>query len=260
MSMTIPNTLPEWDYPPTKTKQNLVVCSIPRTGSNLLCFTLAQQRNLGVPLEYFNFNHRHLALGKRLGFTFPDDYTQSIGPSTILNYTRTIQRYRTTPNGVFGCKIHWKHFHLLFNTISDQYSLEDFFPMPSLIFMHRKNRVEQAVSLFFAHNSTEWFTNKQLDRAYHAYSYERFLALLNEIHDSEQQWMKYFKKVKHLPILVINYENLIADFKQTILSVYEFLNIVPDSTEFTAPIVKQEHPKKGEYIERFIEEFKSNNK
>ena len=49
----IPDFEPQWDLPKTPLKSAYIVCTTPRTGSNLLCFALVEQ-GIGTPLEYLN--------------------------------------------------------------------------------------------------------------------------------------------------------------------------------------------------------------
>jgi LPS sulfotransferase NodH len=86
-----------------------LLCCIERTGSNLLAQTLAGTGVAGRPVEYFNPVEQ-----KR-------PWMQDIlGDSTMVAGLPKILRAGTTPNGLFGAKLHWVHLRHLGMSISEQ--------------------------------------------------------------------------------------------------------------------------------------------
>jgi LPS sulfotransferase NodH len=78
-----------WSGPPTK---QLMIASVPRSGSTAFCLALWRTHLLGAPLEYLNFQ---LMAGE-------SRWTK------LLHYERKfwreLRRTRTDPNGVFSYK------------------------------------------------------------------------------------------------------------------------------------------------------------
>jgi trehalose 2-sulfotransferase len=79
-----------------------LLCSIPRTGSGLLAGALIATGVAGRPREYFNPSPQDKSMVRAV----LDDSTVVTGFSKILIAG-------TTPNGVFGTKLHWDHLRHL---------------------------------------------------------------------------------------------------------------------------------------------------
>jgi hypothetical protein len=100
------NLLPRWGalaIPGTIDRQAIdmakqyAICTIPRTGSNLLCDYLRNAGTLGAPGEFFNSK------------VIQDEYFNALGlPSDALpveRYVRWLKATYTSASGVFGFKI-----------------------------------------------------------------------------------------------------------------------------------------------------------
>jgi LPS sulfotransferase NodH len=74
-----------------------MICSLPRTGSSLLCELLAGTLLAGLPAEYFRPD-RIAMLRRRWRVESFDDYLGAL-----------LGR-KTSPNGVFGIKVHWGQY------------------------------------------------------------------------------------------------------------------------------------------------------
>src|SRR5437899_2678408 len=80
-------------------KQSYLICATPRSGSYLLCEALTNTSLAGRPTEFFDLHQEKKLL----------DYWQL----TVNEYDQYISKVfslGTTPNGVFGAKIHWFTF------------------------------------------------------------------------------------------------------------------------------------------------------
>jgi LPS sulfotransferase NodH len=84
-----------------------LVCCIERTGSNLLTGALARTGLAGQPLEYFNHSDRDKPW-----------MIEILGDQDIVSGFSRVLKAGTTPNGVFGAKIHLGHFRRLGMTIA----------------------------------------------------------------------------------------------------------------------------------------------
>src|SRR4051812_7686283 len=138
------------------------VCATPRSGSTLLCRSLAATGVAGRPEEYFE-RLRHSGLPRE-----PREYFGGLPPQDadlldLLPETRTgrpqhadldreLPRYLedgTTPNGVFGSKLMWGHLEDLLARLGPD-TLEDRLGRLDYVHVTREDKVAQAVSLWRA--------------------------------------------------------------------------------------------------------------
>lgn len=75
-----------------------LICCIERTGSNLLAEALVQTGSAGRPFEYFSPVLQDKPWMRGI-----------LGDATMLTGFTQILRAASTPNGVFGAKLHWVH-------------------------------------------------------------------------------------------------------------------------------------------------------
>ena len=190
-----------------------MVCSTPRSGSGLLCRGLAGTERAGAPLEYFNSVHRG-TLSDRWG----------CGPS-LGDYVKALYAHRTTPDGLFGTKLHWDQFVALraeaLGTTADLSVdfLERLFPNVTYVRIMRRDLDRQAVSLWYALNTGTWsVASDDIDdgeRAGVPYSREGIERCRNEIENAEAQWDRVLRFNGIQPIQVV-YEELDAAYAETI--------------------------------------------
>lgn len=79
-----------------------LICCIERTGSNLLTGALTRTRLAGQPREYFNQSDLNKPWMREI-----------LGDAGLIDGLPRILAAGTTPNGVFGAKIHLGHFRRL---------------------------------------------------------------------------------------------------------------------------------------------------
>jgi LPS sulfotransferase NodH len=118
-----------------------MICSVPRSGSSLLCEMLANTLHAGMPAEYFRPDR--IAMFKRRW-----------GVATFDEYRRALLERKTSPNGVFGLKVHWAQYG---PTVEDR-DPTGLFPNIRFIYIRRLDRVRQAVSWVRAFQTGSWST------------------------------------------------------------------------------------------------------
>lgn len=91
-----------------------LICCIERTGSNLLADALAGTGVAGLPREYFNPVEQSSPWMREI----------LIGANAVDGLDRIVNA-ATTPNGVFGAKVHWRHFHFLGMLFNGAWSEEE---------------------------------------------------------------------------------------------------------------------------------------
>jgi trehalose 2-sulfotransferase len=82
-----------------------LVCASPRSGTELLCRCLAATGVVGRPQEYFLAEDPAKLPDWRFWEEGP--YAAGHDVSDRESYLSLVYRLGTTPNGVFGAKIHW---------------------------------------------------------------------------------------------------------------------------------------------------------
>jgi LPS sulfotransferase NodH len=87
-----------------------LLCCIERTGSNLLAEALAGMGIAGRPVEYFN------PVGQDKPWM-----RDILGDSSLMEGLPKILAAGTTPNGIFGAKVHWVHFRYLGMSITGEW-------------------------------------------------------------------------------------------------------------------------------------------
>ena len=85
-----------------KPSRGYLICGQERTGSTLLVQMLSATQVAGNPIEYFNPVMQDQPRLRKI-----------LGDSNLLDGFAKILDAGTTPNGVFGAKIHWNHFRFL---------------------------------------------------------------------------------------------------------------------------------------------------
>lgn len=181
------------DYPVREsTGRFYLICSTPRSGSHYLGHLLHQTGQFGFPLEYFNRGNLG-QWGVRFGTSdLQDTYTQ-------------IKRHRTSPTGVFGCKL---HYHQLRSLLRSQ-DFATLFPDARAIFLTRDDLPGQAVSYARAQCTGQWISGIT-PRRDPVYSRRRIDRCLQDIIRENAGWT-WFIAHQGIRFLHLTYEALLAD-------------------------------------------------
>ncbi|MEO0736278.1 MAG: Stf0 family sulfotransferase [Cyanobacteria bacterium J06649_12] len=226
------------DLLPTK---SIVICSTGRSGSTLLCKTLSNLNCVGQSEEFF----------------LPQILERNAVRSSadeLYDYLPKIYREGTTPNQVFGIKLHWDHMKTLTKiartdpTLASKSNLEIlnlFFPNPRFIFIRRGDLAKQAISASIGYQTGVYMIPKdfQGEPAYrkkkvffnplNIYRYKQGLRARNK------NWTTFFEQ-NNLPFFEVVYEDLVKEFEPTIRQVMDFCDIeLPDETPIVQGTKKQ---------------------
>jgi LPS sulfotransferase NodH len=128
----------------------------PRLASYTIAFTLRSGSNLLC--DYLTAN----------GFGRPNEYFQhSLEPATPRDFSTALQRLLTehSVNGIFGAKVTWDQKNWFVDAIRRHFGSDDgvdfLSPRHRWIFLRRRDKVEQAVSVFRAKESGAWTSAQQ---------------------------------------------------------------------------------------------------
>ena len=166
--------------PPGKT---LIIATLQRSGSTLLCEKMRSTGVLGNPEEYFNREEK----------------------------TPTVERCAriaasATPNGVAATKLFPSHFYELSRDIR----LTEWFPDPVWIYLERRDRLGQAISWAKAWQDGAWTSKSAAvkNAEYSAYGIDFALA---QIAIGTGRWTSFFARTGIEPLRLF-YEDTLDDF------------------------------------------------
>ena len=197
-----------------------------RTGSTLLCKALESTRVAGIPNEW-------LLTGQYNANNNPYDIQQELW------------KKGTSDNGVLGIK--FSMHNPCFNNIiklfkqlpggkekkQDIHIWNNALPNCKHIFMTRGNKVRLAVSWWRAIQSGEWGrrhgSKPKVADLVDKYSFDAINHLVMECTMREAGIQELFSQVNIIPFTIV-YEDFILDYKNTVLSVLDYLDIEYDNS------------------------------
>jgi trehalose 2-sulfotransferase len=244
------------------------VCATPRSGSTLLCRSLAATGIAGRPEEYFE-RLRHSGLPRE-----PREYFEGIrDPSflALLPETRTgdpadagLDRLLpralaagTTPNGVFGAKLMWGYFGDFLGRLGTtpegpavERLSERFGPL-RWVHVTRGDKVAQAVSLWRAVQTRAWSAG-DATATEPVYDARGIAHLRDQVTRQDAAWRNWLAGKRIEPHRV-EYERFVADHAATLRGVLAHLGLevarIPDP-----PMHRQGDARSESWVARFNEE------
>jgi LPS sulfotransferase NodH len=249
-----------------------LVCATQRSGSTLLCELLKGTEVAGVPDEYFEglrstgmprqprqyFEHPSgAAIAEGLSPLDPGDPEK---PGEFEGWFSYVLHRGTTPNGVFGAKMMWNYLDDFRERIAELPGLADLtfnealdqvFPNLHLVFVRRRDKVAQAVSLWKAIQTQHWRNEVEVDPIPRAatYDYEALRHLLDELHRWDARWEDWFHATGREPIRVI-YEDFVGSRAATVGRVLDALGIDPPEPD-GRPMRRQADELSRDWVDRF---------
>jgi trehalose 2-sulfotransferase len=210
-----------------------VICTSPRSGSTLLCEGLTQTGRAGAPAEFFDHRERVTRYWmRRFRIAEASAFADAIVAAT------------STPNGVFGTKLHWTthpdmHHALcasLAHRIPDapQRSLDELlrakFSPVRYIWLRRRNKVAQGISHFRATRSAFWHIaagrpgkRRAVDAAV-GFDFGAIDRTIAWAHEYDRQWKNYFMHDRLAPLQLV-YEDVAASYDTSIRKVLDFIGV-----------------------------------
>ena len=252
-----------------ETRKLLVVASVERTGSTLLCSILRGTKRAGTPIEYLNIHTRNFANFRRqhgvpkikpllrpLGWLrsatrrYPWRKISWFEPGSYRRYLEQIAAVNTTENGVFGIKMHWNQYerHML-----DVGATVDLWKVPvTWVRITRRDEIRQAISFVRAAQTESWNSNMAAIKE-PVYDGPAIAQALDRIAHENMQWSNYFASNNISP-LHITYEELIGDTPATIGKI---MNLIGEQLgEIPASQVRpQSDSRNGQWAAQFITEY-----
>jgi LPS sulfotransferase NodH len=179
---------PERDFPAAECRFKYLICSTPRCGSTLLCGALASTGRAGWPAEYLTPPYRKAFL-ERIGADLSVWTKERWLSSGDAEYWQFLLKHRTSPNGVFGMKIHFDQMQANFH---DPAAMRAFLAQfDHFVFLTRRDRLAQAVSFHKARATGVYRVapDETVERVPAVpYSFRRIVHALNLIVARENRW------------------------------------------------------------------------
>jgi trehalose 2-sulfotransferase len=225
------------------TTSSFFVCATPRSGSSLLSEALEVTMIAGRPREYFEP-------------AYEQDWFARLGIAADTQYVEKFLAAGTTPNGVFGAKVHWHQFmHLRAKlrliqggVASDLELLRRTFPNLKYVFLTRRDKVLQAVSYVKALRTDLWHSlnpDAEGTRATPApaptpsFDVAEIDRWVTRFMEDETRWHRYFERAGIEPLEVV-YEEFLETYESTVLAILHHLDIpIPQGMNVAPPRLRK---------------------
>ena len=234
-----------------------LICATPRTGSTLLCESLMNTGLAGYPEEYFSPDAE-------------DTFHRSLGVSTFKPFLEKVLEEKTTPNGVFGAKVKMPEFFPYFirklketdaeaESLSDADLLSQTFPNLHYVWITRRSKVRQAVSLLKAIQTSVWKTRsvkpQKTPQEPLQYVFDGIDLLVQRIVTHEAIWQEFFDRYDIRPFMVV-YEDFVNDYEGTARRILDYLGVrvTGDLRGGQRVLMRQADGLSDEWVERYLRE------
>jgi LPS sulfotransferase NodH len=249
------------EAPPVVPARSYIIATAPRTGSSLLSEALTATARAGSPDEFFDPTPGNEAHWARR-YKAPEG----------AGYLDRIVAESTTPNGVFGVKLHWHQVPSLRARLAQALPvaetpdnrpifdlLQQRLPGIRFVWLSRRNKVAQAISYYRAARSQVWRSwndarhpnvtpacNPEFDRT----AIEEFLRTVKSM---DTGWRRFFQHHR-IPALIVIYEDFVQSFAPTVRGVLKFLDIRYDDVVLPPPALQRLSDAESEEWERRFRE------
>ena len=234
-----------------------VVCTIPRSGSNLLTDGLRDTRRAGMPKQFF-LPKAEAGYAAELGIDPVVDYA---------GYVRAIVNTKVTRNEVFGFKLmSWylddfvarlREAHGFGNSATgDLELLRSAFPRLCFLRIVRRHKLRQALSTARALQTGLWKVQKGKSILREPeFDPDLIEQSLHEAERQEKIWDDFFQRIGVKPFEV-EYEHLCQDYEATIRTALNFLRIrLPTNARVGPPVTTRQADEISRmWEERFLAE------
>jgi len=221
-----------------------IICTAPRTGSSLLGEALTSTGRAGRPREYFDIHKRN-----------EQNWINQFKITQDKDYLEKVIAAGTTPNGVFGLKLHWHQIPALAAKFASATGaqlkapnaalndlLQDRFSTVHYLWLRRRNTIAQGISYYRATRSDVWRVRTE-DRSnstaavpFDFAEIERFIKLVDGF---DRGWHDFFTLKKIKP-LALDYEDFIADYENTIRAICKYIGVDSDRLSIGSHAYRQQ--------------------
>jgi trehalose 2-sulfotransferase len=232
-------------------EKSFLIITTPRSGSTLLS-VLLENSGCGRPIEAFNPNRNYRSR-----------YPLGIDYSDAFAYINKAIEFQTV-NHIMGMKFHRNQFHIFQENARRLLGLEEkeqtdpevsevFFPKARYIFLQRRNKIKQAISLSKALQNGIWNESAEQDQSYRKYvlpalyDREHIERCYDLLVAQDAAWLHYLES-SGLPAIQLWFEDLIKDYSAKTKEVFDFLDF--KSTEINKPPLRRQSNQESEVWEK----------
>ncbi len=245
------------------TRRSVILCTQMRSGSWMLSDLCQQTGLLGQPEEYFRPDYRH---------HWSAEWGIAMRRSYAL-YVASAIRHTSTPNGVFGVKMHayqmnWflRQLRVTWGTdpdTTDSEILERWLPSATFVHLRRRDVARQAISYYRAAHSNVWFEIREDEPAAaehnpaerQTFSEEAVWGEIryfeNALVTQERTWSRFFAATGIEP-LELSYEELVDEPAEAVQQILALMDIEPPNDLEVCPRLKRQS---NEDTERWLERY-----
>lgn len=267
-------------------QRSYVVCATPRSGSTLLCKTLADTGVAGRPEEYFEARAAS-GIPRRPREYFDDAPGTGLAavpdvdpPAHAYSDLRGVRDYRahlratlergTTPNGVFGAKLMWMHVDdllALARTLPEHRGaglrelLAALLGDVRYVWVRRRDGVAQAVSLWRAMQTQAWRSDADEPPAPGSepeprYDFPALHHLVGRLQREDAAWGRWFAEHAIEP-LELFYEELVDDPRAAADAVMLRIGLTlqPATGDGSPPLTRQADDTSTSWAQRYRAEM-----
>jgi LPS sulfotransferase NodH len=221
-----------------------LICCCERTGSTLLGDALINTGIVGRPHGYFSRVALHNPRTRRILREMNDD-----------NYLDKVVAAATTPNGVFGAKVHWEHFVTLIakaellagarhgevpSRVPELLGLS--LPNLQYIWLARRNEVARAISHYRAKKTDRWHVDSRWttddSEGEPDFDFHQIDAFVRSGRSDELRWRQFFQDHDIVPLELL-YEEMIRDIEGAVRRVLEFVGIAGEDVQLPPPTLRK---------------------
>ena len=222
------------------------ICCSERTGSTLLGNALISTGMAGRPRSYFNrVAHYNPRFQKLLGDAKDDD-----------RYLDRVMVAATTPNKVFGGKVHWEHLLNLLAKVdraspperaalSPLDRLQAHFPDLRFVWLTRRNAVARAISHYRVTKTNRWqidarwVTDDAGGEGEPGFDFDEIDAFVRKGEVEDARWRQFFAEQDIAPLELV-YEEMIEDLESAVRCVLVFLGLPADKIALAPPNLRRQ--------------------
>lgn len=229
-----------------------VICATPRSGSTLLAEGLYRTGELGVPIEYLALDSTQAYLFERWRCHTMDDYLDCLF------------RLRTTPNGVFGMKVHWMQLESFVAHVGggdspepplvrEHRTLGRLFPRLRYVHIARDDNDRAAVSWWIASRTGKWSRTVDASATHPMprYDFGAIDELRRKLDAMDGAWTRFFD-INGVEPHRVSYEALVGSYEPTIRATAAALGRDPAVVSVPPPrLARQADERSAELLDRY---------
>ncbi len=231
-------------------KKFYLICTTPRSGSNLLSDLLQSSEMMGQPSEYLNPTGTIRRLAKK------HNLIDSNSTISLEKYLDFIVNNFSSSNNVCGIKIFFNQLEKFL----DFPVMKEILQQCKFILLTRKDIVAQAVSMYIATETDTWKSEKD-DKSLRdlvEYNEAKIGNFLEQLIRQNVKWSDFFG-VNQIEYLGVTYEEVLKNPNQSCKDICSFCGVDVGNYEFSLDTSR--YKKQGDNLnEKFANTFRENYK